>query len=328
MGLKQKIKKCLEKIGLYKNETTKKMNAYLERYNKYAFSDTKCSTKKQYEAVITRWYHTIEKGLSYENYRAGFGRDNIEKMLKLMEDYSAAGFDTSAFFYETALSCLDHYVEKNKQYNHVDENLNIRIAKLPGKKNGAGGTIEIRKPDPAETARLNFEELLKERHSIRHFTEEPVDIEVLKKAIRLAQYTPSACNRQGWKTRIIADKSVISAVLENQAGNRGFGQEIDKLLLVTCDINCFNKSRELFQAYIDGGMYATNLINALYYENIGSIPLSASLGNAQEANVRKILGLSDSEVLIVYIGVGSYPEKCLTARSERLPEKEVDIEII
>lgn len=325
MSLKLKLKNTLEKLGLYKNETTKKMHAYLESYNKYSFLDTKCEKPRQYEAVITRWYHTIEKGLSYENYRAGFGKDNIEKMLKLMEDYVSAGFDTSAFFYETALSCLDRYIKKNKEHGHVDEELNARVAKLPGKMNDAGGTLEIKKPDIEKIKKLNYEELLKERHSIRHFSNEPVDIKKLTEAVKLAQYTPSACNRQGWITRIVSDKKVLSEVLSCQNGNRGFGQEIDKLVLVTCDLMCFNKNREFFQAYIDGGLFSANLINALYYEGIGSIPLSASLSTAQEKKLRGILDIKDNEVLIIFIGVGNYPEECLTARSERKPEPDIRV---
>ena len=162
--------------------------------------------------------------------------------------------------------------------------------------------------------------MVKSRHSIRHFDAEPVDINVLKEAIRLAQFTPSACNRQGWKTRIIADKEKIKLILENQNGNRGFGQEIDKLLIVTADLRSQQKSRELFQAFIDGGMYAESILNSLFYYGIGAVPLSASLTPLQEKVVRETGNINDAEVLILIIGVGNYPNgSFLTTRSERKP---------
>ena len=123
----------------------------------------------------------------------------------------------------------------------------------------------------------------------------------------------------------IGDMAVFEGELSCQNGNRGFGQEIDKLVLVTCDLMCFNKNREFFQAYIDGGLFSANLINALYYEGIGSIPLSASLSTTQEKKLRGILDIKDNEVLIVFIGVGNYPEECLTARSERKPEPDIRV---
>ena len=152
------------------------------------------------------------------------------------------------------------------------------------------------------------------------------DIERVKKAITLAQQTPSACNRQGWRTIIIDDKDTIKKVLENQNGNEGFGQEFDKLLLVVTDLRYFNKNRELFQPYIDGGMYAQSVLYALHFEHIAACPLSASLKREQEEHIRSILRLPEAEVPILLIGIGNYPEdKCQTTRSER---KEPDIQVI
>lgn len=137
-------------------------------------------------------------------------------------------------------------------------------------------------PDQEELKTLNYENFIKSRHSIRHFGSEAVDVELLREAIQIAQYTPSACNRQGWVIRIVESKDAIDTILENQNGNRGFGHEIDKLVMITCDVRAFQKNRELFQPYIDGGMYAQSVLNALYYKGIGAIPLSASLAGSQE----------------------------------------------
>lgn len=37
----------------------------------------------------------------------------------------------------------------------------------------------------------------------------------------------------------------------------------------------------------------------------------------QENNVRKILNMDDAEILILFIGIGNYPEICQTTKSER-----------
>ena len=313
-SIKMLVKKVLNKIR--GNTISQSLRRYKKRFLKYAFTDCKCEYPQQFEASIIRLYHTIEKGLSYENYRPGFGKDNVDKLIASLEQYASRGFNISEFFYETALSCLNAYVQKNREHGFIDDNLNQRIESLQGKANDKGGVIVISRP--IDTDKMNFEQLLKTRHSIRHFSDKAVDVKLINEAVELAQNTPSACNRQGWRTRIIADKTVVEKVLANQNGNRGFGQEIDKLLLVTADLRAQQKSREYFQAFIDGGMYAENVINALHFKGIASVPLSASLTDEQERNVRKILGIDDAEVLILFIGVGNYPEgSFVSVRSER-----------
>lgn len=295
----------------YKNED------YISRYKKFSFTGYKCIDEKQYEAVITRWYHTIEKGLAYTDFRAGFGKDNLNALLTSMENYIADGYSSEAFFYKTALSTLAAYQEKNAANDYVDEELNARIAQLPGTANDVGGTIDPGIVSEDEVRRLGYADFVSSRHSMRHFSEEPVDREKIDRAIALAQHTPSACNRQGWQSRVVLDKELIRQVLANQNGNRGFGQEFTGLILVTGDIRCFNRDRELYQVYIDGGMYSQSILNALHYEHIASIPLSASLTSVQEDNVRKLLKIGKSEVLVMFIGIGNYPAEGLTTRSER-----------
>lgn len=73
-------------------------------------------------------------------------------------------------------------------------------------------------------------------------------------------------------------------------------------------------------------MYAESVLNCLYSKGIGSVPLSASLTAEQEKNVRKVIGMDDAEVFILFIGVGNYPEgEFLTTRSERKP---IEVEVI
>ena len=52
------------------NNTKGALERYFNRFEKYSFTDCQCETQEQFEASVTRLYHTIEKGLSYENYRA------------------------------------------------------------------------------------------------------------------------------------------------------------------------------------------------------------------------------------------------------------------
>lgn len=300
----------------FTNKTT--CRNYYNNYQKFSFVDGSCTDEKQFEASITRLYHTVEKGLSYLNYRPSFGKENVDALVKSLEQYSKQ-YSVDKFFYNTALSVLNEYVRKNAEHGVENKELSKRISSLPGMANEVGGAIKFVPLSSEELSKANYKELVETRHSIRHFSDKPVELERVENAIKLAQYTPSACNRQGWKTYIVKDKVVLREVLKNQNGNRGFGQEFDKLLVIVGDLRCFNRDREVFQVYIDGGMYAMRVLDSLYYKGIASVPLSASLTKEQEQNVRKLLKLDLAEVLIMFIGIGNYPDECQTTRSERKP---------
>ena len=290
--------------------------AYYKRQKRYAFSGKTYKNQQQYEAAITKMYHSVEKGLSYSNYRPGFGKQNIMDLISAMESYAAA-YDVTAFFYETALCTLHQYIRKNKEHGHIDPELENRIKLLKGTPNECGGVLEF---DAAQDPqKMTFKDFVQSRHSIRTFDKSPVDIDAVKRAISLAQQTPSACNRQGWRCKIVQTPEKIKAILANQNGNKGFGEQIKTLLVVTGDLRYFGKLREKHQVFIDGGMYAMNLLHCLHYEHVATIPLSASLLVNQENNIRSILNMDKAEVLVMFIGLGSYPSRCITTRSERKP---------
>lgn len=297
----------------------KQNDAFLKRFMTYSFDENaQLQDPRQYAGCITRLYHTIEKGLAFPEFRPGFGKSNLDKLLCHMEAY-AEKYDTEAFFYRTALSCLHAYLKKNTEFGYDDPELQARVNRLPGTPNDCGGVITVKPTTPEERDAMDYASFVKSRHSVRHFSPAPVDPEKTKAAIRLAQHTPSACNRQGWKARIVANKAVLSELLKNQNGNRGFGEEINQMIVVTGDLRYFNQERELHQVFIDGGMYAQSILQALHYEGLAMIPLSASLREDQDKAVRELLDIEDAEVLIMFIGVGNYADTCLTTKSERKP---------
>ena len=317
-GSKMKIIKVLYELKNKLLNSPKKLSKnYYRKYKKYSFTQSKCKNERQYEASITKLYHSVEKGLSYINYKPGFGKENVNILILELKKHSQL-YGTSAFFYQTALCVLNEYINKNKEYGHNDVELEKKIKMLNGSANECGGILEFA-PYDSESNFFDYEKFVKSRHSVRFFSENPVDESKIDKAIELAQYTPSACNRQGWMARVISNNDVKKAILANQNGNRGFGSKITNLIVVTGDLRCFSSSRELHQVFIDGGMYAMNILHALHANGIASIPLSASLTSQQEKNVRKIAKIDDFEVLIMFIGVGNFPQRCVTTKSARRP---------
>ena len=159
----------------------------------------------------------------------------------------------------------------------------------------------------------NFEQLLYSRHSFRYFAGIP-DKQLIEKALILAQRTPSACNRQAWKTHVYYGENSIN-IIKWQGGAKGFEDEIQCCIIVTSSLKAFF-DYEVHQAYVDGGLYAMNLINALHYTGLATIPLSLAFGHKKLEQLKEF-GIPSHELPILIVGVGVMPQNPKLAISER-----------
>lgn len=132
----------------------------------------------------------------------------------------------------------------------------------------------------------------------------------------MAQRTPSACNRQGWKTHVFQGKKSIELV-KWQGGCKGFEDELKYSILVTANLKAF-LSYEVHQAYVDGGLYAMNLINAIHSLGLGCIPLSCGF-NSPKLQQLKDFNIPENEVPIVLIAFGNLMDEFKIAISTRKP---------
>jgi len=61
---------------------------------------------------------------------------------------------------------------------------------------------------------MELENLIKTRRSIRNFTNQQVDLELVKKIIESGIYAPSACNIQGWHFIIIKNQKIKNKIVD------------------------------------------------------------------------------------------------------------------
>lgn len=273
--------------------------------------------KMQY--TLSRETHTIEKGMSMRNPRNGFGQQKVLNLIGRLNVYCDRYMRQDRQFLEYPLSTIQSYIEYTNKTGVEIHEIEKTFHNLLVKSNyegisGKAGVMEESKENILSKCNKNFESLLYSRHSIRYFSDEPVSDEKINKALELAQRTPSACNRQGWLTHIYrAPKSI--ELIKWQGGSRGFEDEIKCAILVTANFKAF-LSYEVHQAYIDGGLYAMNLINALHSLGVGTIPLSCGF-LYERLKKLKGFGIQEYEAPIVIIGVGNLPEIFKVAVSER-----------
>lgn len=153
-----------------------------------------------------------------------------------------------------------------------------------------------------------FNEFSNSRLSVRNYSESELTIMKIQNALELARNTPSACNRQSWRTYVYANKIMIEELLEAQEGNRGFGHLANKLIIIAGEFGLFYNTFERHQVYIDGGIYAMNLLYALHFNEIAACILNCSFDYEKEQKIKSIAGIKDSEVLIAMISCGVAPD--------------------
>src|SRR5690606_27746532 len=126
--------------------------------------------------------------------------------------------------------------------------------------------------------------------------------------IRIAQKSPSACNRQPNGVVIVDGKEMINKVLELQSGNRGFGFLSNKLLVVTSDISVFSRSFEKFGPHFNSGMFCMSLIYALHHFKIGNCALNWSTSYSKDKKLRELLKIEDNQYITLIIACGYPPD--------------------
>lgn len=329
--LKSTLKKLipdsiLDQIRKYKIKQQIKA-AYKYDYRRYvSYSDSLGSnTSTKLIGNIIKEYHVVEKGLTMPETRLGFGQELILRLIDHCLLYIRQYNDDDQQL-QHAIQVVLEYEEFHTKENFIlPEAIQSALDRL--KKNistelAPCQQIEMTKDEYFKFSNSSFFEFSNSRHSVRNYTEEEIPIERITKALELSQNTPSACNRQTWRTYIYTNANEIQQILEVQGGNRGFGHLTNKLIVVTADSALFGKDIERNQAYIDGGMYAMNLLYSLHYCQIAACILNCSNSPQKDLRLRKLCVIKESEVFIAMIACGTPPETFKIALSKRSSLKE------
>lgn len=279
--------------------------------------------KNKFEADLAIRTHAIEKGLALPRPRPGFGTAKVSQLLTLLTQYHAR-FGNGEII-ASALAVLRHYFDFQTASQHPCPELAARYEALvqatgagaPGP--ALGGLVALGKEEVQAAAAIDFARFAALRYSVRDFSGAAIDEAALRSALEIARKTPSACNRQSWRVYVFRGRSK-NALLEWQGGNRGFTEGIDTAILITSDLNQFFLN-ERHQAYVDGGLYAMNLLYALHAQGLGTIPLTTGKKDKEIARLHREFHIPASEVPVLIIGAGCLKDRFRVALSVR---KQID----
>ncbi|WP_010136869.1 nitroreductase family protein [Ochrovirga pacifica] len=294
------------------------------RYVSYS-GVTGLNSKEKMLGRIVADYHVIEKGLTMPETRLGFGKSKLFNLIAYCYDF----IDTYGCCDDQvghAISTIFEYKQFHEEHGYaLDRDLLEKIDVLSNKFENIPSSHQkvLTRDEYFNSSFENFKEFSNSRRSIRNYSNKEVPMEKIYSAIELARNAPSVCNRQSVRVYVYSDKEVVQKLLKTQAGNRGFGHLANKVIVVTAELGAMHALFERNQAFVDGGIWAMNLLYALHYYKIAACPLNCSNSFKKDKLLRKYGDIKDSESLIMLISIGDTPDSFKIASSPRKKVEEI-----
>lgn len=271
---------------------------------------------------MVKVYHSLEKSLSFKSRKKNAGWSTAKLVLDLVRVADSTG--DYGYHDRAGLAVLKNFV------NHSDNKDDENAKKIKKEIEGLGWSISEEHGVKSYGAKdfllgkLNDPEaFFLSRYSLREFKSEQVDISVVERAILLAMKTPSVCNRQAWHVYHSNKSDVVKKALSYQQGNRGFGEKVPNLLIITSDLKAFMPGQEHYQHWIDGGLFSMSLIYAFHSLGVASCCLNWSQSPKNDMKLRSAFNIRSSDTVIMMLAFG-YPEKNnVVCESARKPAKEI-----
>ncbi|TVZ41282.1 nitroreductase [Alteromonadaceae bacterium 2753L.S.0a.02] len=265
------------------------------------------------------YYHKLEKGLSMPGESRFFGAAPARQTCKLLDEWVSSGFSQNDSVFLGAVESLRGYFKRMPE--PVPEELRGLNVAIKGYLENIEPCDELSTPIPklfTQENQLTFiEELATRRRSVRNFIKKPVELEFIERAVSVAQKAPSACNRQPCKLHLYSNGELQQKLLKYQNGNRGFGQDIPLLGILTSDSRSFFDHTEKNEPYLDAGLFLMGFIYALEAQGISSCCLNWCVSPWEDQQVRKLTTIAPSEKIITYLAIGYAADDCVVPRSPR-----------
>lgn len=280
---------------------------WLGYYLRYSATLSRTYVPEHSRAWILKESHTLEKGLSFKDVRPHFGAEKRRKLLEEVERSQSRGHNENPR--AIAAGVLLDYLDWHRRSGAMNDEMQMlnqvvqAFGELPTRK---GGTVPYRHDYTSEETDT-YRKIVLERRSVRNFRPDRIPTDLIADAVAIANHSPSVCNRQPWAVALVQEPSMVRAMLDLQNGNSGFDSGIGNIIVVLADVRGFLDEYEIFEPFVDAGIFSNALVNALNAFNIGSCCLNLCVSHHKSISVARALKLEGGLFPIMMIACG-YPD--------------------
>lgn len=294
---------------------------------KYLINQRYGEVKYDIEAAeLLRNTHSIEKGLSIANPRLGFGHEKQQQMMNqiiLLEKSSSLIHNDIC---KMALGALEEYINFHTNVGYKDDFIKLLSKFLIEHHDSQhtqkwGGTQILNRQELSFNI-AEIEHFFMTRHSIRDFSEEPVNEDILRKALELAQQSPSACNRQAVRIYVLGDEQ-RKVLLKQLNGIGGFAESVSRYVLITAKTS-FYRLNEENQYIVSASMYAAYCSLTLHLYGMGACIIQREVNwNKNWENLKRLCKIAKDEQAICLLAIGNLKKNCRVPVSHRIKNDEM-----
>ena len=162
---------------------------------------------------------------------------------------------------------------------------------------------------------INFE-TIKERRSIRSYTDEKVSREMLMKILEAGQWAPTPSNVQSWRFVVIQEAKQFGAL---KTLSPGFPGEATTAIAVCSDqrrMRNFGETLSPILAAEEVAMAVQNMLLMAHSLNLGS----CAVASFSEAGIKELLELPDDILPILLVALGFPNERPIAPQRQDLSQ--------
>ncbi|MEM1010795.1 MAG: nitroreductase family protein [Planctomycetota bacterium] len=146
--------------------------------------------------------------------------------------------------------------------------------------------------------------LAKRRRSVRWYEQRPVDRSIVDRAIRVAAYSPSACNRQPFEFRVFDEPEAVHRIGSIAMGTKGFSDNFPGLVVLVGKLRAYFDARDRHVIYIDASLAAMAFQFALEVQGVSSCCINWPDVRSREVEIGRVMDLEPDERVIMLISFG------------------------
>ena len=176
-----------------------------------------------------------------------------------------------------------------------------KIAELYGKALADGERFRYpwSRKQKIKIANSEFEKLLATRRSIRKFTTEEINEELIRKTLALTLWTPTNCNQQSLRFVVVKDPEIRKRLVHGGM----HGTMSPCVIAVLADLRFYSAGDIECPAH-DAGATIQTMLLAFHYYDVGTCYTTSLAANSKKN--RGLLGVQSHEKIMALIWVGHY----------------------
>ena len=288
-------------------------------------SDTAQNQPQQIALSCLMQVHGFEKALAVGNSKY-FEAVKFSPLINKLEDLLRFGMSPDNFTIKECTAVISSALAHLPGHDDDKKALADFIAWNDIALDFRGGVDRIPKDEILAHNNFDFGEFVRSRHSVRRFKDKIISREVIHDIVRDALYCPSICNRQPFRVYFSENADTVKRIIKHIPD--GFvAQTVHDALIVTCDRSLLYPAERNDQEYINGGIFLSYLVMSIHAHGLGSCLFQFLQASARQAKIRTEFGISPSEVISAFVGIGELEDEVLCACAQRRPVDEVAVEI-